>query len=93
MKNGRFAEFIYEPPIKKPPFELLEVRTSNCQIDFSINFFDYNIIKIDDQLEKFKILRMLRRRQRGNQDKKKEIKKLAAEEEEKKVEYDWQKQP
>ena len=30
MKNGRFAEFIYEPPIKKPPFELLEVRTSNC---------------------------------------------------------------
>jgi len=26
MKIGRFSEFIYDPPIKKPPFDTFEVR-------------------------------------------------------------------
>jgi hypothetical protein len=36
MMTGRFVEFIYEVPIKKPPFDTLEVRTTATQLDFSI---------------------------------------------------------
>ena len=89
MKNGRFAEFIYDPPIKKPPFDILEVKITTSQVDFSVNFFDYDMRSLEDQIEKFKMLRMLRRKQRGKEEKKKEKKKV----EEKKIEYDWQSLP
>lgn len=62
MKTGRFQEFVYDPPIKKPPFDPIEVRTTQHQIDFTVNFFDYDMRYLDDQMEKFKMLRMLRRK-------------------------------
>lgn len=47
MKIGRYAEFIYDPPIKKPPFDPLECKITQSQIDFSINFFDYDMNYLD----------------------------------------------
>ena len=62
MKIGRFAEFIFDPPIKKPPFDPLECKISPSQLDFSINFFDYNMNYLDEQMEKFKLLRALKKK-------------------------------
>ncbi|CAD8177252.1 unnamed protein product [Paramecium octaurelia] len=90
LKIGRFSEFIYEPPIKKPPFDPFECRITNSQIDFSINLFDYNMGNLNEQMEKFKQLRQLKRKQRGHGKPKIKPKK---EKKEKQVAYDWQNLP
>ena len=71
LRIGRFVQACYEPPIRKPPVDESSVRIQKTNLDFSINEFEYDVRRIDQEVEKMTQIRMIKKRaNHANRDKK-----------------------